>query len=352
MLTAVQLWHSLFAEPFPEVPITLKGDSTAVIITTLLAAIWARRYPVWEDKSLLRQVGHLIDHVQHEAAWQGAALSALAVAGLDVYLTLGVRFAQYFPDNKTWTADVSALDETSLAAGIETFLTAVNEQYFPVEEEVWVDELEYLAGRLEVIDLLPAGYDLDPDFADLDQHPEPVRTCLILAAAELNACFPGLAVEEEMDELPLIDLDSLSEIIPTMPLPEPIRDGLPVLLDMVRHTTGNVWLDFSYSALAQGGIVLPEWEPDNVTWLRQEWQAAQALIEVERQLINWVTADEPTRLPAVRSAVFLAYINKRNLFYAPCDRTGSCDYQHLSRSHHPGKSADRWLSYRPSYLSG
>lgn len=351
MLTAVQLWQTLFAEPFPEVAVCLKGGSATAVTTTLLAAIWESRCPVWEDESLLHRIGDLIDHIQREAGWGDGALSALEVACLDVYLTLGLRFAQYFPDNKTWVADVPTLDEASLAAGIEAFLTAVSQHYFPVEEEVWVDEIEFMAGRLQVIDLIPAGYDLSPDYADPDHFAEPVRTLLYMAAAELNTHFPGLAFADETGDLPVISLDGLSDIIPTLPLPVPIQKGLPTLLDLVTHSTGNEWLDWSYGALAEGGVMMPEWHPDNVAFLKQEWQAAQVLIALERQLINWVAADEPSRLAAVRSAVFLAYINQRNLFYVP-DRFGSRDYKHLSRSHHPGKSADRWLSYRPSHLPG
>lgn len=350
----MQVWHSLFAAPFPEITVCLAGGSAVTVITTLLAAIWQSRYPVWEDERWRRQVGDLIAHIQQQDVWQGAALSAREVACLDVYLTLGLRFAQYFPDDKTWLAKVPVLDETSLAAGIEAFLTAVNEQFFPVEEEVWVEEIEFMAGRLEVIDLIPAGYDLDPDYADLEHNPEPVRTLLSMAAAAGNSHFdnhgPGPSPDEAMADLPAISLHGLSDIIPTMPLPAPLRQGLPTLLNLVTYHTGNEWLDWSYGDLAEGGLTLPEWQPDNVAWLRQEWQAAQALIAVEQQLINWVTADETSRLPAIRSAVFLAYINKRNLFDVPGDRPGSCDYQYLSRSHHPGKSADRWLSYRASHL--
>ncbi|MCP4287850.1 MAG: hypothetical protein GY792_26015, partial [Gammaproteobacteria bacterium] len=168
---------------------------------------------------------------------------------------------------------------------------------------------------------------------------------------ELNTHYSGLAFEDETSDRPVISLDGLSDIIPGMPLPIPIQKGLPTLLNIVTHNTGNEWLDWSYGALAEGGVMLPEWHPDNVAFLQREWQAAQALTAIEQTLIGWVTADETTRLPAVRSAVFLAYINKRNIFYV-LDRPGSCHPHHLSRSDDFGKSDERWVSYCPSHLSG
>ncbi|MCP4284545.1 MAG: hypothetical protein GY792_08850, partial [Gammaproteobacteria bacterium] len=208
----------------------LTSGSASAIITTLLSAIWESRYPVWEDNALLHHIDNLITHLQSETDWSHAALSEMEVACLEVYLTLGLRFAQYFPGDNTWSGKAPLLDEASLAAGIETFLTAVNQHYFPVEEEVWLDEIEFMAGLLQVIDLVPVGYDLNPDYADPDHYPEPVRTLLDMAAAELNTHYSGLAFEDETSDRPVISLDGLSDIIPGMPLPIPIQKGLPTLL--------------------------------------------------------------------------------------------------------------------------
>ncbi len=289
------------------------------MITHLLAHIWETRYPLWQDEERFLQVSSLIHQLQNsDSTRPSAALDPLQIDCLQVYLTLGQRYAELFPNNTTWLTGITGLDEDSLSTAVSDFLSAVDSNYFPVDDELWVEDIEYLAGRLEYIDLIPQGHELNFDFAnDLDEYEEPLRTLLTLVR------------EEETADLPDIELYGLGEIIAQLPLPPPIRDNLPALAQLVTHSTGNVWLDWSYGDLAQGGISLPEWCADNVAFLKEEWAAAQPFLVKEKALICWVNADRPTRLAAVRGALYLAYVfSKKGVHY----ETGPCHPHHLSRS--------------------
>ena len=318
ILTAIHLWAELFNEPFPHISLTLNQQGTTVALTHLLANIWKTRYPLWQDEARFRQVFSLIDHLQKVDGGREAAMTPLQIDCLRVYLTLGQRYAELFPANTTWQAGITTLDEERLSTAVSNFLTAVDRDYFPVEDEVWDDDSDYLAGRLETIDVIPQGHELDPDFTDeLDEYEEPVRTLLALVREEAN------------EDLPDIELYGLSESLAELPLPPPIHDNLPALVQLVSHSTDNVWLDWSYGDLAQGGVSLPEWCPDNVAFLKEEWDAAQSFLAKEKALIQWVNADRPTRLAAVRGALYLAYVFSKK---GVCHETGPRYPHHLSRS--------------------
>ncbi|MCC6607926.1 MAG: hypothetical protein IT327_32270 [Anaerolineae bacterium] len=319
-MTAIHLWNELFNEPFPDISITLNRQGTDVALTQLLAHIWKTRYPLWRDEARFLQVFSLFHHLQiGDGGGREAAMTELQVDCLRVYLTLGQRYAELFPDNTTWQADITTLDEARLSTAVSNFLTAVDRDYFPVDDDLLDEDSDYLAGRLETIDVIPQGHELDPDFtADLDEYEEPVRTLLALVR------------EEENEDLPDIELYGLSETIAELPLPPPIRDNLPALVQLVTHSTDNAWLDWSYGDLAQGGVSLPEWCPDNVAFLKEEWDAAQSFLAKEKALIHWVNADRPTRLAAVRGALYLAYVfSKKGVRH----ETGPRYPDHLSRSY-------------------
>jgi hypothetical protein len=339
ILTAIGLWKALFSEPFPNVSITLNQQGTAVVITRLLAHLWKTRHPLWQDEAHFLQVSNLIHHLQNsDITDPNAALGPLQIDCFQLYLTLGRRYAEFFPNNTTWFADITTLDEESFSTAVADFLSAVDRDYFPVDDELWFEDIEYLAGRLEYIDLIPQGHELNLDFTnDLDEYEEPLRTLLALVR------------EDGTPNLPAIELYGLSEVIAGLPLPPPVRENLPALVQLVTHSTDNVWLDWSYGDLAQGGISLPEWCADNVAFLKEEWAAAQPFLAQEKALIRWVNADRPTRLAAVRGALYLAYVfSKKGVRY----ETGPRHPHHLPRSDSARESARRWVAHHPSHFAG
>lgn len=335
MLETIQVWQALFNEPFPNLSVSLDRPGAAALITHLLAHIWETRCPLWQAEALFAQVNGLIGHLQrHPTCGRQNALNPLQVDCLQVYLTLGRRYAELFPDDTTWPDDIDALDEESLSLAVGDFLSAVCRDYFPIEDDVWTMEVDFLAGRLETIDLIPQGHELHPDFADeLEEYEEPLRTLLGLAREEWEG--PGL------------ELHRLGDVLDCLPLPPSLAETLPTAVRLVSHNTDNCWLDWSYGDLAQGYFMLPEWNEEDVAFLLEAWQEAQALLAKEAALIHWVKADLPTRLAAVRGALYLAYIQQ------------GVDHElrprhpyHLSRSHTPGEGPRRWLSHHSPHLAG
>jgi hypothetical protein len=335
MLESIQVWQALFDEPFPNLSITLDRQGAAVVITHLLAHIWETRYPLWQAETLFAQVNSLIGHLQrHPTYGRQVALNLLQVDCLQVYLTLGRRYAELFPEDTTWPDGIDALDEESLSLAVGDFLSAVGRDYFPVEEDVWVMEVDFLAGRLETIDLIPYGHELDPDFADeLEEYEEPLQTLLRLARDEWKG--PGL------------ELYRLGDVLDSLPLPQPLAETLPTAVRLVSHNTDNCWLDWSYGDLAQGSFMLPEWNQENVAFLKEAWEEARALLAQETALIRWVEEGPPTRLAAVRGALYLAYIQQG----VDHELRPRHPYD-LSRSHASGEGPRRWLSHHPSHLAG
>ncbi|MCB8980597.1 MAG: hypothetical protein H6657_24570 [Ardenticatenaceae bacterium] len=342
MLRAIGLWQELFNEPFPACPVTLDTQATAVVITRLLAQVWETRYPIWLEDTRYAEVTNLIHSLQTYNLTDDPINLALNPHQLDcfqVYLTLGEHYANYFPDDITWLAELTLLNEDCLSQSVANFLAAINRDYFPVQDDVWIEDVDHLAWLLEQIYIEPQGYELDADFvSDLDDYQEPLRTLLSLAS------------DDPVEDLPDISLHGLDEIIAAMPLPQPIRDHLPVMIKLVTHNTDNPWLDWSYGDLAQGYFMLPEWNVENVAYLKEEWEGAKALVAQEMAFVHWVHEELPTRLTAVRSAIYLAYMQTMKGVYHE-DRP---HYSHpLSRSDHSGKSTGRWIAREPSrFTSG
>lgn len=340
ILAISNLWQELFDEPFPQLPVMLNPYGTAVAITCLLAQLWESRYPIWLEEAHYAKVTHLIHFLQKNnvvGANTNLVLNPLQVDCLQVFLTLGEHYANYFPGDTTWLADLTLLNEDYLSQAVANFLAAINRDYFPVHDDVWLEDIDHLAMRLEQICIEPQGHELDPDFAeDLDAYEEPLRTLLSLVS------------DEPVEGMPDIPLDDLAEVVAGMPLPTPILDYLPVMMNLVTHNSNNPWLDWSYGDLAQGYFMLPEWDAETVAYLREEWLEAEKLLAKETELIRWVQENLPTRLAAVRSAIYLAFIQtQKGVRHELRPRCSN----YLPRSDNFGKSAGRWITCEPSYIT-
>lgn len=339
LFVTATLWQALFDEPFPSIPVMLNSQGAAVAITCLLAQLWESRYPIWLKEAHYAKVTNLIHALQADdiaSSDPNLALNSLQVDCLQLYLTLGEHYANYFPDNTAWLDDIPLLNEECLSVAVTHFLTAISRDYFPVHDDVWLEEVDHLAWRLEHLYIEPQGHELDPDFTEgPDAYEEPLRTLLSLAS------------DEPVDGLPNIPLNGLDELITSMHLPQPIHDYLPIMIQLVTHNSGNPWLDWSYGDLAQGYFTLPEWDAETVAYLREEWLAAEKLFAKETELIRWVQEDLPTRLAAVRSAIYLAYLQTmRGVHHEHKPRNS----HYLSRSDDSGKSAGRWIVRDPSHI--
>jgi hypothetical protein len=93
-----------------------------------------------------------------------------------------------------------------------------------------------------------------------------------------------------------------------MELAEPL-DALPDLILMLDHNTGNAWLDVGELSLSEGGGY-PQWNPDDVAWLAEEWRKAEPILDRIQGLLDWQnnTPEEIAfKLTAVRDVLLDAY---------------------------------------------
>ncbi len=93
-----------------------------------------------------------------------------------------------------------------------------------------------------------------------------------------------------------------------MELPEPL-DGLSDLIQMLTHSTGNLWLDVGEISLMEGGGY-PSWNKENVEWLTEEWQEAKPILDRVNSLLDWkqrISTNNDEKVVAVRDILLKAY---------------------------------------------
>ena len=233
---------------------------------------------------------------------------------------LGELYEMVFPKHPEWLEEevVDWGDEEDVASSVERFLERVN-TLFPVHDEVWDADLDAIEWRLQEIPVLPMGYDLwYDDWRDLREpapyllhmrHSREVEEA-VYGRQSFTKLYPMLQVPPGLELQGLIEpLRQLlsEERHPTSHPPE--LAGLPDLLQMLDHDTGNIWLDLGEASLAEGGGY-PEWSRDNVEWLVAEWEQASPVLDRVMTLLTWKNESEAAiseKLSAVRAALLDAY---------------------------------------------
>ena len=237
---------------------------------------------------------------------------------------LSELYEMVFPDHPEWLDEevVDWRDEEDVASSVERFLERVN-TLFPVHDEVWDADLDAIEWRLQEIPVLPMGYDLwVDDWRDL-REPAPYLLHMwhsrdveegIYRSRTFDTLYPALQVPPGLDLQrlinPLRQLLSEEHHLTSHP---PELAGLPDLLQMLDHDTGNVWLDLAEASLAEGGSY-PEWSRDNVEWLVAEWEQASPVLDRVMTLLTWKNESEAAiteKLSAVRAALLDAYALER-----------------------------------------
>ena len=232
------------------------------------------------------------------------------------FLLLADRLAELyeitFPDHSEWLDEevVNWKNEEDVGAVVERFLKRVN-TLFPVHDDFWDVDLEVVEWRLWEIPIMTMGYDEWYDgWEDLK---EPAPYLLHMCYSRRDEDHPDQL--DEFEELypqhqtpRYLEPHRLVETLRSMMLPQPL-DALPDLIEMLNHSTGNVWLDVGEVSLAEGGGY-PPWERENVEWLTEEWQEAKPVIDRIHRLLDWQNNSEEEiddKLAAVRDALLDAY---------------------------------------------
>lgn len=197
--------------------------------------------------------------------------------------------------------------EEAVAAAVERFLERVN-ILFPVHEECWEIDLESIEWRLYEIPVIPIGYDEHEEAWEDWTEPVPYLLHMRYSRAEPPDTGGGFATQYPAYDVPRrLEPFRLGAALREMELPEPL-DGLPDLLAMLAHDSGNWWLDMGELAMMETGGY-PPWTAENVAWLAAEWQEAQPALARVNRLLDWRNgspAEIAQKLTAVRAALLEA----------------------------------------------
>ena len=232
------------------------------------------------------------------------------------FLLLADRLAELyvmiFADHPEWLDEEVGhwQREEDVASAVEQFLGRIS-TLFPVHDEIWDVDLEVVEWRLWEIPLIPMGFDEWYDGWDDLKEPSPY-----LLHMRYSRCDDDTASERDefADLYPdhqtprYLEPHRLVETLRQMELAEPL-DALPDLILMLDHNTGNAWLDVGELSLSEGGGY-PQWNPDDVAWLAEEWRKAEPILDRIQRLLDWQnnTPEEIAfKLTAVRDVLLDAY---------------------------------------------
>ena len=217
-----------------------------------------------------------------------------------------------FPDRPVWLDEevVDWPNEEALAAAVERFLRRVN-RLFPVQEEIWEVDLEMVEWRLWEIPIIPMGLDEWYDGWEELHEPLPYLLHMLYSRPDADtpheenpfaALYPAHPVPPDLEPCRLV------EALRATAAAEALA-GLPDLLLMLDHNTGNPWCDIGEISLADGGGY-PPWSREDVAWLTASWQQAQPLLARIQQLLTWQNespAAVQAKLTAVQQALLAAH---------------------------------------------
>jgi hypothetical protein len=243
--------------------------------------------------------------------WPPTPYTATPILPSSLHLALAYRLAELrqllFAEDDAWFDRSLPRDEDLLLAEIQTFLTAVNDHYFPVFDEIFDGDLADCQWQLDHMPLVVQG--IDPLYSDYGggDYKEPLHLMLLLAE------WCHLHDEEEFDSLLAgysryqfprdFDLNELADVLDGMALAEPLH-ALPDLIRMIWSRTGNPWLDYSYGHMAECGCY-PDWEAYQV-W-QAAWQEAAPIAARVDGLLDWTEAQKSDGLDTVVATLLAAH---------------------------------------------
>ena len=232
------------------------------------------------------------------------------------FLLLADRLAELyvmiFADHPEWLDEEVGhwQCEEEVATAVEQFLGRVS-TLFPVHDEIWDVDLEVVEWRLWEIPLIPMGFDEWYDGWDDLKEPSPYLLHMRYSRRDDDTSskrdeFADLYPDHQTPRY--LEPHRLVETLRQMELAEPL-DALPDLILMLDHNTGNAWLDVGELSLSEGGGY-PQWNPDDVAWLAEEWRKAEPILDRIQRLLdlqNNTPEEIAFKLTAVRDVLLEAY---------------------------------------------
>ncbi len=246
--------------------------------------------------TLLMEKRVTVEHALVELArWQAASSLERAFGCLEQWCerpTFLLLYQHYFPGEYAASpARTQALPEEGLSQREIEFLNLVGQRLFPLEPDWVVQQAieKYVAGEDFMLCIPIESVVPSPDEWDEERQP-------------IVNVFGMLFGESQVDEVHG-HLAALGVNLPKPIEPQPGRtesvwqhfqslcttkgeqlSGVPQLLDLIYHNTGNFWLDYDpelwYPPEAS------EWTIENIDALAAEWRAAEPILEAGIQTLD------------------------------------------------------------------
>jgi len=198
-------------------------------------------------------------------------------------------YQHYYPDE--YQQSKASIQVASLETYSEKeleFLTLLDEQFFPLPL------LQSESERISYIPVEPLGTSWYYD--NFEELGVTEKFLMSLIHGLDNDTWNDL--EEELGQ----DLPSAASYINYQKLSQEAQKVkgtitlLPIVLDMLTQSTGNIWLDISY----ENDIVDAYWTVEVIDTLREAYIEAQTILQKYREFIEWLDRDTANCIKVVK----------------------------------------------------
>ncbi len=241
---------------------------------------------------------------------------------------LGELYETIFPQHPEWLeAIVDWKQEEDIAKAVGRFLNQVA-KLFPIEDECWAADIEFIEWRLYSIPVCPMGFDIWHHGWDEIFEPAPYLLHIEWSRDEkenpderneFQQLYPNHPVPWHLEPTRLVGAlrEICAERSRRLTPPEPLH-GLPDLIEMLMGCTDNLWLDVGELSLMEGGGY-PQWDPVEVEMLAEEWKNAKPILDRVLALLNWQneTAEERDRKVTAVHEILLEAYRRQEPSYLP-----------------------------------
>ena len=231
--------------------------------------------------------------------WRAETLVERALGSLEQWYerpTFLLLYQHYFPaEYAASKASVQAEPEDGLSQRETEFLNLVAQRLFPLEPD-WVVEQaieKYSEGEDSFLCIPIEEVTPSPD--EWDEERQPVVNVLTELIGYATSDFEE--VREHFADMgvnlpnPMVPMTGQMEMVwerfqglcasKGQPL-----SGVPQLMDLIYHSTGNFWLDFDPELYYPPEAL--EWTIENVDVLAEEWRAAEPILKAGTETLTWL----------------------------------------------------------------
>lgn len=224
--------------------------------------------------------------------WFAARTTDKAVeylAAIQQRATMLQLYQHYYPDE--YQQSEASVKVTSLESYSEKeleFLTLLDEQFFPLP--LLLEESE----RIACIPIEPLGtawyYD---NFEELDATE---KFLMSLIHGLDGDAWEDLESELDQDLPPAVSYINYQKLTLECEKTKGTISLLPIAIDMLTQSTGNIWLDISY----ENDIVDADWTVEVINTLREAYTEAQTIRQNYREFIEWLDRDTTNCIKVVK----------------------------------------------------